>query len=180
MPVIFPRKEWGAEPPDFARMKRHKIRFITLHHSGIHYEGEIPPSEHIKKLQEFSFKEKNWPDIPYHFKIDLEGNCWEGRDIAFCGETNTEYDPTGHALICLMGNYEEQIVSPQQLDAIVHLCAWLCATYNVSPALIKGHKDYTKTLCPGNDFYRYIADGTIRRRVEGLLRESKQIAKYTP
>ena len=172
-PVIIPRAKWWADPADFSRMKKHAISYVTLHHSGVAYHGDPPPLQRIRKLQDFSFNEKGWPDIPYHFKIDLEGNIWEGRDLRYCGETNTTYDPSGHALICVMGNFEEQSVTGAQIEAVVHLCAWLCDTYDVPPDRIKGHKDYAETLCPGKDFYPYIKDGTISRRVEDLLRESQ-------
>jgi len=170
-PVILPREKWGGQQADFSRMKPHDIRFVTLHHSGVAYYGEIPAAKRIKKLQEFSFNEKNWPDIPYHFKIDLEGNIWEGRDLRFAGETNTRYDPTGHALICVMGNFEEQELTTEQLESTIRLCSWLCQGNGVSPDLIRGHKDYAQTLCPGKNFYPLIADGTITRRVKEALEQ---------
>jgi len=172
-PQIYPREKWGAKSPDCSRMKKHTLRFITLHHSGVAYHSDPAPPIRIKKLQEFSFNEKNWPDIPYHFKIDLQGRIWEARSLEFAGETNTSYDPTGHALICVMGNFEEQSVTPEQLDSVVQLCAWLCSQYNIPPERIKGHKDYAETLCPGRDFYPYISSGNIKRRVEEILSDSE-------
>lgn len=165
------RDEWNAEPVDYDRMKPHRIKRITLHHSGIGYYGDPPIPERIKNLQKFSFNEKNWPDVPYHFKIDPNGGIWEARDLSYAGETNTEYDPTGHALICVIGNFEEQRITPQQVQSTVTLCAWLCKKYNIPSSLIKGHKDYADTLCPGKDFYRLIMDGTIQRMTEEKMRE---------
>jgi N-acetyl-anhydromuramyl-L-alanine amidase AmpD len=114
-------------------------------------------------------EKKRWPDLPYHFKIDFKGRIYRGREIRYAGDTNTAYNPLGHALICLMGNYERQVVNEKQLRAVVRLCAWLCQRYGVSSSRIKGHKDYTKTLCPGRKFYRYIRDGTIAKQVHALL-----------
>ena len=113
--------------------------------------------------------EKNWIDIPYHFMIDMDGKIYETRPINYPGATNTEYDPTGHALICVMGNYENQIISEDQLAAVVNLSAFLAKLYNFTPDNIKGHKDYTETLCPGKDLYRYLEDGTIRAKVTEKL-----------
>ena len=117
--------------------------------------------------------EKNWIDIPYHFMIDPAGKIYETRPINYPGATNTDYDPTGHALICVMGNYENQIISEAQLAAVVDLSAFLAKLYNVSPDDIKGHKDYTETLCPGQDLYRYLEDGTINTEVAEKLRRSQ-------
>ncbi len=171
MPVIYPRSVWGAKPADTSRMKRHTIRTITVHHSGIAWYGDPLPAGKLRRLQDFSLNEKGWPDVPYHYKIDLEGRIWEARDIAFAGDTNTTYDPSGHALICVMGNFEEQIPTPGQIESLVHLCAWLCRVYNMDPRGIRGHKDYAETLCPGANLYPMISGGELASRVEDMLRE---------
>jgi hypothetical protein len=97
--------------------------------------------------------------------IDLDGRIYEARPIQYPGDTNTTYDPRGHALICVMGNYENQTLSEDQLASVVDLSAWLAREYDVPPDSIRGHKDYAETLCPGKDFYRYLQDGTIQRMV---------------
>jgi hypothetical protein len=38
--------------------------------------------------------------------MDLDGGIYEGRDYHYMGETNTSYDPGGHFLISIIGNYE--------------------------------------------------------------------------
>jgi len=127
------------------------------------------PRKRIKTLQRWCIQKKGWPDIPYHFKIDFAGRIYRAREIRFAGDTNTSYNPAGHALICLMGNYERQTVNQKQLQAVVHLCAWLCQRYGIAPSRIKAHKDYAKTLCPGRNFYRYVRNGTIVNQVTALL-----------
>lgn len=170
--TIYPREKWNARLVNLKVMKRHEIGRITIHHSGIIYDGTPAPEKRIKKLQEFSLNEKNWPDVPYHYKIDLEGGVWECRDIRYAGETNTTYDPTGHALICVMGNFEEQIPTPEQIDSLVKLSARLCRKYEINPGLIKGHLDFADTLCPGKNLYPMIKSGELCRLIEEILNES--------
>jgi hypothetical protein len=62
-----------------------------------------------------------------------------------------------------MGNYEVQKLSPNQLESVVELTSFLQKSFMLILNEIKGHKDYTSTLCPGADFYRLISDGTIQR-----------------
>ncbi len=167
--AVFTRAQWKSQPLEKA-LPEHEIFTITIHHGGVVFSEDEDPVQHLQKLQAWSRSdEKNWIDIPYHFMLDLEGKIYETRPINYPGATNTTYDPTGHALICVMGNYEEQIISEEQLDALVNLCTYLAKLYNVDPATIKGHKDYTETLCPGRDLYRYIEDGTIEKRVREQL-----------
>lgn len=168
-PAIMTVAEWGGTPPDTLR-EEHEIAFITLHHGGEDFPADKDVIAYLRGLQNWSRSDKSWMDIPYHYMIDLEGNIYAARDIRFPGDTNTSYDPTGHALICVMGNYENQTLSKDQLTAVVDLSAWLSRIYEVPPDRIRGHKDYAETLCPGADFYHYIDNGTIQQMVAEKLK----------
>lgn len=163
------RSDWGSLPLT-KTLPEHSITKITIHHGGVDFPPEKDPVEHIRNLQAWSMSaEKNWIDIPYHFMIDLSGQIYETRPLQYPGATNTAYDPTEHALICVMGNYENQVLSPVQLEAVINLAAWLAREYNVSPEDIKGHKDYTETQCPGKNLYKYLQDDTIIEKVAEIL-----------
>ncbi len=163
------RAEWGAAPSDESRLTTHTIHWVTIHHGGVVYTGKPDPKTSLRNLQSWGSKEKHWGDVPYHFEIDLEGVTYECRPLKFSGDTNTEYNPRGHALVCVMGNYEEQHLSARQLDTLVEMCAWLCSEYGVPVGRIRGHKDWATTQCPGLNLYPYVADGTISRRVADRL-----------
>lgn len=173
MPQIITKGQWGGKE-HFAEMPEHTISKITIHHGGVELSPEKDPMEYMRDLQKFSMDEKKWMDIPYHFSIDLQGKIYEARPLRYPGDTNTEYDPTGHALISVAGNYEIQKISEKQLYALVKLTAWLADKYKVPVEAIAGHKDYSKmTVCPGKDLYKYLEDGTILKRVRKILKESK-------
>ncbi len=170
---IINRLDWGWHPISKIS-QHHKINKITIHHSGEIFSEDKDIIQYLKNLQIWSRREKNWIDIPYHFMIDLSGNIYEARPINFPGDTNTDYDVIGHALICVVGNYEVQNINHNQLNALVNLVSFLKNKFKVSSTDIKGHKDYTsQTVCPGKNLYKYIADGTIIRLVD----EKNQIAK---
>ncbi len=124
---------------------------------------------YLRNLQNWSRNEKNWIDIPYHYMIDLQGRVYEARPLAFPGDTNTTYNPRGHALICVMGNYENQTISEDQLNSVIRLTALLAQEFDVDIDAIKGHKDYAETLCPGTDLYKYLRNGEVHRRVRQVL-----------
>jgi len=161
---VVTRQQWGWIPMT-AAAQEHTITKITIHHEGVDFPPDKDPVESIRTLQKWSRAEKNWPDIPYHFMIDLNGKIYETRPINYAGDTNTTYDPTGHALICLMGNYENIEPTENQLNSLVALTAFLAKTYDVPVSEIKGHKDYAETLCPGENLYKFLQDGTIQKRV---------------
>ena len=162
------RADWGWVPLERG-MPEHSIERITIHHGGVDFPDDKDPVTHLKALQSWSRSDKNWIDIPYHFMIDRQGRIYETRPINYPGDTNTEYDPAGHALVEVMGHYEHQVLSEAQLDAMVGIIAFLARKFDVPVDRIAGHKDYADTSCPGKDVYRYLQDGTIPSRVQDIL-----------
>lgn len=157
---------WGGTPADATRARRQTIDHITLHHQGEPFKPGTDPRQYLRNLQNWSRNTKGWLDIPYHYIIDLDGNIYEGRKIDYAGDTNTEYDPTGHALIEVVGNFEEVEPNRQQLDAVVRLMALLAKKYGVSLDHIASHRDFSKqTVCPGANLYRYVQEGYFRHKV---------------
>lgn len=151
----------------------HTLDRITLHHTGgKFYGGDV--AAFIRGLQSWSKRARGWVDIPYHYLIDLEGKIYEARPLEFVGDTATEYDPTGHALISVMGDYNVQEINEAQLGAIVDLASWLCYEYSIPPEFIRGHRDYAHTWCPGNNLYLYLANGYIVSAVQRRLQFDNQ------
>ena len=165
------RESWqAAKPKPFTQ---HVPERITIHHEGTIFEKSGDAPKHIKNVQTWGMgKDRNWTDIPYHFLIDPNGNVYEGRNVFTVGETATEYDPTGHLLITCMGNFEEQEIGEEQLEALINLTAYCCKKYQISPETIASHKDYSKqTVCPGKNLYKFIENGYIQSEVTKRLKD---------
>lgn len=155
----------------------HRITHVTLHHTGSAepLRPEDDPVEKLRGLQSWGARERNWWDVPYHFLLDLDGRIYEGRDWHYMGETNTTYDPGGHFLISVVGNYERQEATPAQLAAIADLMAWALREFDLPLDRIGGHYNYASTGCPGQHLRRYLEDGTLRRMVEARLNRAARI-----
>lgn len=156
-PDIVSREQWVAKDP-VGEAKEHTISVITIHHTATLPKKGVSIEKKMKSLQNFSQTESRldtgklkpaWFDIPYHFYVSVDGQIAEGRSIKYVGDTNTEYDPTGHALIVLEGNFENTEPSTEQLGSLRALASWLAAFYKVPPADIKAHNDFASTACPG-------------------------------
>ncbi len=167
------RAAWSANPP-VAEMKSHKISRITIHHTATLQKPERSLADKMKSLQKFSQNPGTlgngkaklaWPDVPYHLYIDCHGEIAEGRDANFVGDTNTAYDPTGHLLVVLEGNFEEEFPKEAQLAALRNLLASKQSFYRIASGQIGSHKDFAETLCPGKHLHEMIP--SIAKQVGG-------------
>ena len=149
----------------------HRITHVTLHHTG-DAQPLLPgddPVRRLRGLQSWGARDRNWWDVPYHFLMDLQGTIYEGRDYRFMGETNTAYNPSGHFLVSIIGNYERQEPTQAQLNAIADLMAWAFREFDVPLDRLGGHYNYASTTCPGRHLRKYLEDGTLRRMIEARL-----------
>lgn len=176
-PAIIRREEWGAKPP-VPPWKEQKGDRITIHHAGVPTNRNRTFGQMLVALQTFSQrvdklasgKEKPaWPDIPYHWYIGWQGGIADCRDPKIVGDTNTEYDPKGHLLVCLEGNFENEEPTREQIRSLDQMVTWLVAKYRVDPMMIASHKDYSaQTDCPGAKLYPELAK--LRERIALRLR----------
>ncbi|MCS7032566.1 MAG: peptidoglycan recognition protein family protein, partial [Phycisphaerae bacterium] len=170
-PRIIPAAEWGSTPQAIPDQRRHTPKFVTIHHAGVVWKGDRSPAEFVKTMQTWGQREKNWPDLPYHFLIAPDGTIFEGRPLQFEPDSNTRYPLAGNIGVEMMGDFTKQRPSTEQLQACAHLVAWLCQELSIDPANIRGHNDAApgQTSCPGTDLYRYLESGEFVAWVRALL-----------
>lgn len=172
-PRIITKAEWGASPTT-APMQSQFPNRLTFHHEGTAkaLKGTEDVPKLLRDLQKWGAEAKGWPDIPYHFMVDLNGNIYEARDALKRGDTNTTYSTAGHLLVCAMGNYELQVATEKELSAIADLMAWLSDYYNIDPATLRGHMEYASTQCPGKYLYPYVASGFLEGEIRKRIRKA--------
>ncbi len=169
-PLIVAAADWGSKAQPIPDARAHTPKFITIHHAGTLWTGKTTPEVFVRNMQAWGQREKKWPDLPYHFLIAPDGTIYEGRSLRYEPESNTQYALQGHVGVELMGNFEQQRMSPEQLDSLVRLVAWLGHTLDIPTSDIAGHNDRVngQTVCPGRDLYRYIEDGSIQKWAAAL------------
>lgn len=172
-PHIISKTEWGGGESSGTMLSHFPVS-LTVHHEGSPkpLTPDRDPKELLRNLQKYGWSQKGWPDLPYHFLIDLEGNIYEGRDPMSVGDTNTSYDPGGKLLVTMMGNTNIQAPNKAQLDAMVNIMAWASDYYNIDPSTIKGHMEYTQTACPGKYLYPFVASGYFEGQVRSRIQQA--------
>lgn len=155
------REDWGANAPVLP-MRSHKLTRLTIHHTGTNQMPDRSLVDKMRALQKFSQEDSPladgrmkmaWADVPYHLYVDINGEVAEGRDINYAGDTNTTYDPAGHLLVVVEGNFEKEEITPAQMKTLDLLVPALAKRYKISADSLGGHKDFAQTSCPGNGLY---------------------------
>jgi N-acetylmuramoyl-L-alanine amidase len=152
-------------------MVEHRIERLTIHHTGVELgDNRLAPSR-LRAHQVFHQEDRGWPDLAYHFAIDRGGNVYEGRSFQYRGDTATSYDPTGHLLAVLEGNFDVEPTAKPQMEALAQLLAWGAGHFSVGADAIKSHRDYAngETSCPGANLYELLESGAIGEMVQSTL-----------
>ena len=161
-------------------------RFLTLHHAAGFSASDLADGKvQVKRIQRLHQEGNGWADIGYHFLIDAGGNIYQGRpylrDVSLSQKptlvigAHVAGHNTGNVGICLLGCFHPETnastcndVLTQSVEAaLVQLCAFFCANYDIAPTNIKGHKDFNSTACPGSSLYPRLPE--IRLLVQHVL-----------
>ncbi len=147
-----------------------------MHHTAVVMGSNTKAPGRIRSYQNYH-QESGWPDVAYHYLIDANGHIYEGRPVSARGDTFTEYDPTGHFLVCCDGHFDQQSIPAAQLASLANVLAWASVTFGVGPSTIAGHRDYAATTCPGSDLAALVADQTVQSMVEERIAAGASIAE---
>lgn len=160
----------------WTRQYSKKVDLIAVHHTAVKVTGDTRSgAERIRALYEYHANNRGWGDVGYHYLIDEDGQIYEGKSggkyvvggHAYCNNINT-------IGVALLGNFEEEKPTQDQLKALQWLLGDLAETYNIDPSKnikfhgkttppIVGHGDLLSTECPG--FYVIGSMAQIREHV---------------
>jgi len=144
-----------------------KWQWIVIHHSAT-------PSGSANVFDKMH-REKGWDELGYHFVIgngtdsgngQVEvGSRWPKQKWGAHAKTpDNRYNDFGIG-ICLVGNFEIERPTAQQMQALARLTSYLMATYHISPTNVIRHKDTKSTDCPG----KYLDLALVRRMSTQLI-----------
>jgi hypothetical protein len=172
-PKVAERTGWGARSPT-GDYRYQQPNLVTVHHAaGLWWGGDA--REYVRWIQAFhQGPELGWTDIAYHYLVDRDGAIYAGRPEAAVPDTATNYDPAGHLALCLLGDFEVQQPTAEQIRSLVILASWLLAKHRLPLSALGGHRDYASTLCPGLHLYALLQDNSLTSRIATAL--TKQCA----
>jgi len=130
----------------------HTIDRMMLHHTAVALGDNALAPQRLRGHQRYH-QQQGWPDIAYHYGVDLRGNLYELRTPDWAGDTFTEYDPAGHLLVVCEGDYDREQPTDAMLQATAEILAYGATVHGADPQRLTGHRDLAATTCPGDHLY---------------------------
>jgi hypothetical protein len=159
-----PRAAWGAHAPVLP-MSEHVPKRLTIHHTATIQNPARTIEQKMAGLQAFSQRDDSlasgkkkpaWADVPYHYYVAVDGAVAEGREWRYAGDTNTEYNPVGHLLVVVEGNFETDTLTSAQHRTLDALIPTLARHFGIAGSMLAAHRDFANTQCPGRNLYAEI------------------------
>ncbi len=178
---------------------------IVIHHTADDYSALLTwwidaAKKAIQNIYKYHTVTKGRWDIGYNFLIDPAGNIYEWRaGGAGVVGAHAAWNNTSTIGISLMGNFNIQKPTDEQLQALVKLSTALAKKYKINPTAkvdyfkpsdwppyistvmsyaVAGHKDDGQaTACPWNELYKLLPD--IRQQIKNGFSSTDVLAQLS-
>ncbi|GAB3466833.1 peptidoglycan recognition protein family protein [Actinophytocola sediminis] len=179
-PQMYGCDEWGARPPNGTiEVLDRTPTYIVVHHTagGNSSDHSLEHAFAISRsIQAFHMDDRGWVDSGQQLTNSRGGHITEGRHRsleildggtqhvmgAHVGDHNSETIGIENE-----GLYSDVDVTPELWDSLVQLVAYIAQQYGVTPDLIRGHRDFNATECPGTVLYGRLPE--LREAVGAVL-----------
>ncbi len=191
-PNMYGTAVWGARPPrEPITLLNHKPTYIVVHHTvepGNTDDYSLDRAFAISRsIQNFHMDSRGWIDTGQQFTISRGGYITEGRHRSL----EALRGGTQHVLGANVADHNSEIIGieneglymevdvPETLWlSLVALVSYMASQYGVSPELIRGHRDFNATACPGDVLYARLPE--LRQAVADRLGVTFRQPEPTP
>jgi N-acetylmuramoyl-L-alanine amidase-like protein len=170
-PTIHTCNAWGARPPNGTiTVENHKPTYIVVHHTagGNSTDTSLAHAYQISRsIQNYHMDGNGWIDTGQQLTNSRGGHVTEGRhrsvEILDGGTRHVQGANVGNHNSEIIGIENEGLYStvdvPAKLwNSLVQLVAYIAQSYGISPDMIRGHRDFNATECPGQVLYRRLPE----------------------
>jgi hypothetical protein len=166
---VITTEEWGARQA--GPFQKTFPKFIVVHHTDSRNppadpsQGTIDGAKKLARaIQRDHIDDNDWLDSGHNFLNTTGGVILEGRHGSLKSVQQGFCVQSAHALqdrfkiaggnespgIENEGNFMTFQMGQMQWDSLVELCVSLCESCDISPANIRGHREFSNTDCPGD------------------------------
>jgi hypothetical protein len=164
---------WGASGASYARPTRGLVIHYDGSNQGLVGKPHSACIEYWKNTRKFhTGPHRGWADIGYSFGACAHGEVFEGRGLNRLQAAQPGGNDSWYSVTLMSGPNEDP--TPAQINAVRELRAWLMSQGVGS--LVKGHRDFYSTSCPGDRLYRLVKDGTFSKLPSAADREDDDVS----
>lgn len=179
-PRMYTCAEWGARPPNGTiTVENHKPTYIVVHHTagGNSTDYSLAHAFEISRgIQNFHMDGRGWIDSGQQLTNSRGGHVTEGRhrsvEILDGGTRHVQGANVANNNSQVIGIENEGLytsvnVTQALWNSLVQLVAYIAQRYGISPSMIRGHRDFNATECPGTVLYGRLPE--LRNAVAAAL-----------
>jgi len=133
------------------------VRRIIIHHTATNRDGTTWEAIERGHKDRWNFKSAMGMYMGYQYLITSDGKIHQSRLDTEEGAHTRGYNRNSIG-ISLTGNFEVDQPSTEQLESLDKLLHEKIESYGLKQSDIYGHKDLSRTVCPGNNLYNWIKD----------------------
>lgn len=161
MPLVT-REEWGARPREQGSNNLVDHPSTTVHWEG---GGWHWPWDHstcaakVRGMQDYHMDVRGWSDIAYNYVNCPHGYTFEGRGYGHQSSANgyVSANEASYATQAMWGSEADAKVPNALKDALLFSIAIL--RNHGATSVVKGHRDWKQTDCPGDELYAWVKAG---------------------
>lgn len=162
MTTLVSRKEWGARPRRTGSTSISKAPSVTIHWEGA---GNNFPWDHascdnmMRSIQNYHMDGRGWSDIAYNYVACPHDYLFEGRGYDRRSSANGQdsWNFESFAICALWGSNSGKV--PNALKKAINWGINYLRNNGNATSVVKGHRDWHSTDCPGDELYAWIKAG---------------------
>lgn len=134
------------------------IKSISIHHDAVDRPHDYDSIARYRS-EAASHYTRLGPGLQYHYKIDNTGVIFAIRPLGTWLYAVGSDENTSNLAICLDGNFNNQVPTREQYEALSQLLVNLCEKHPEFPATypdVRPHRDFSATACPGDNLAPWV------------------------
>jgi hypothetical protein len=164
-PTVHGCAEWGARPPHAPIILLDQpSNKLIIHHTTTanSVDHSLAHAFALARItQNYQMGLPGWRDTGHHFLVSRGAHVLEGRHRSIEGLRAGRHVASSHCRgqnndavgVENEGEYSASDLRAEHYAALLRLCAHVCAAYRIRAYQIYGHRDFNRTVCPGDRLY---------------------------
>jgi LysM repeat protein len=154
--VLVPRSAWTNRPVGKNHYAMDGVTRLTVHHTAENEEiNGISDLELIRRVENYHRTGRHWPAIGYHYIVGRDARIYEGRPARYQG-SHVRSENAHNLGIAVVGDFQSHLPTDRQLAALSSFLDDMRARYQVPKSRVWGHRDLSKSICPGDALYGWL------------------------